>query len=125
MFLTDLLNLTKKCFHEKVTPDMDFGYCPDCGKLIKNEWYIVRCGCCGVKMKAVVKNGEIYPQNHYCSNCGSDEYIAEKIPKINFIDVHYAALIKSEVEEESKERFTTQCWQERTSVQPKLLIQYQ
>ena len=88
MFITDLLKLTHKCKHEHVTPDRDCAYCPDCGKLIKNEWYITRCACCGVKLKTT------------------------------------AALVKRIVEEERKIPNSTTCWQERTSLQPKLLVQY-
>ena len=72
MFITNLF--THKCSHEHVTPDKDSAYCPDCGKLIKNEWYITRCACCGVKLKAMSKKDEIVPQLHYCYNCGSSEY---------------------------------------------------
>jgi len=121
MFLTNLFGLKKVCTHDKITPDMDFGYCPDCGKLIKNEWYITRCSCCGVKVRAIVRNGEVVPQNHYCTNCGSEEYVVEKLDKINFIDINYAVLMKKEFDQVEKQRFTTQCWQERTVSQPKLL----
>ena len=132
MSLTDtLINLTRiflpsfsaKCTHDKIRPDIEQGYCPDCGKLIKNDWYITRCSCCGVKMKAMVKNGQIVPQEHYCSNCGGQDFSVEKVERINFIDINFAALLKTEVEEE---RFcsTTKCWQERTYEQPKLLVQY-
>jgi hypothetical protein len=76
-------------------------------------------------MKAMVAKGEIRPQNHYCTNCGSDEYIVEKLPGINFIDINFAALIKQEVIEDIRPRTTTQCWQEKTPAQPKLLIQFQ
>lgn len=132
MSLTDTLILltriflpsfTPKCAHDKVRPDIEQAYCPDCGKLIRNEWYITRCSCCGIKMKAMIKNGQIVPQEHFCSNCGGEDFIAEKVERINFIDINFAALIKTEVEEE---RFcdTTKCWQERTTEQPKLLVQY-
>ena len=47
IFLPDL---TTVCRHDKIRPDVDRAYCPDCGKLIKNEWFITRCSCCGVKM---------------------------------------------------------------------------
>jgi len=112
-----------QCAHDKIRPDVEQAYCPDCGKLIKNEWYITRCSCCGVKMKAMVKNGQIVPQEHYCSNCGGEDFTVEKIEKINFIDINFAALVKKEVEEE---RFcsTTKCWQEKMPEQPKLLVQY-
>ena len=121
MFLTNLFGFKKVCTHDKITPEMEFGYCPDCGKLIRNEWYITRCSCCGVKVRAIVRNGEVVPQNHYCTNCGSEEYVVEKLDKINFVDINYAVLIKKECDESKKQRFTTQCWQERTVLQPKLL----
>jgi hypothetical protein len=103
---------------------MESGYCPDCGKLIKNEWYITRCACCGVKLKTTVVKGEIVPQQHFCTNCGSEEFTVEKLPKINFIDINFAVLQKKEIEETSKVQNSTQCWQERTVSQPKLLVQY-
>ena len=112
-----------KCTHERITPDVEQAYCPDCGKLIKNEWYITRCSCCGVKMKAMVKNGQIVPQNHFCSNCGGHEFSVEKLDQINFIDINFAALIKREIEE-IPQPSTTRCWQEKTTEKPKLLVQY-
>ena len=116
-------SVSVKCNHEKVRPELEQSYCPDCGKLIKNEWYITRCSCCGVKMRAMVKNGEIIPQEHYCSNCGKEEFSVEKVEKINFIDINFAVLVRKEIEEE---RYcnTTKCWQERMPEQPKLLVQY-
>lgn len=131
MSLTDtLLNITRiffptitlKCTHDKVLPNAEQAYCPDCGKLIQNEWYVTRCNCCGIKVKAMIKNGQIVPQSHYCKNCGAEDYIIEKINKINFIDINFAVLIRKEIEE----RFcnTTKCWQEKTFEQPKLLTQY-
>ena len=132
MSLTDLISrylriffpsINEKCSHEKVRPDVEQSYCPDCGKLIKNEWYVTRCSCCGVKTKAMVSNGEIVPQYKYCMNCGGSSYTVEKIEKINFIDINFAALVKREVE---KECFcsTTRCWQEKTPEPQKLLVQY-
>lgn len=123
MFITNLF-FQKKCKHDKISPDMDFAYCPDCGKLIKNNWYITRCTCCGVKMKAIVKNGEVIPQEHYCSNCGSNEYTVEKLPKINFIDINFAVLVKEVLEKNHNNVSISQCWQEKTNEQQKLLIQY-
>lgn len=124
LWITNLFNFKKVCTHESITPDMESGYCPDCGKLIKNEWYITRCACCGVKQKAMYVKGEVRPQFHYCSNCGSDKYTSEKLEKINFIDINFAVLVKKEVESELKSAHTTQCWQEKTPSQPKLLVQY-
>ena len=132
MSLTDtLIQLTRiflpsfsfKCKHDKVRPDLEQCYCPDCGKLVRNEWYITRCSCCGVKMRAMVKNGQIVPQEHFCSNCGGEEFSVEKVEKINFIDINFAALVRTEVEE-MKVCSTTKCWQEKTPEPPKLLVQY-
>ena len=124
MFLTNLFGLKRKCMHDKITPDMECGYCPDCGKLIQNEWYITRCACCGVKLQACIKNDEIVPQNHFCRNCGAEEFVVEKLPKINFIDINFAVLKKTVVENTDKTTFTTQCWEERKSVPPKLTVKY-
>ena len=123
MFLTNLFNLKRTCTHEEITPDMECGYCPDCGKFVQNNWYITRCSCCGVKLKSNIRNGKVLPQYQYCSNCGSKEFIVEKLDKINFIDINFAVLEKCVLEEELKAS-STQCWQERTNVQPKLLVQY-
>jgi len=118
-----LSSFSTGCFHDKVRPDVEQAYCPDCGKLIKNEWYITRCSCCGVKMKAMVQNGQIVPQEHYCSNCGGENFIVEKVEKINFIDINFAALMRREVQEE-KVGNTIRCWQERTNELPRLPVLY-
>ena len=123
MFFTNLFRFRKECSHDKITPEMESGYCPDCGKLIENEWYIARCECCGVKLKAMIKNGKVCTQEHFCVNCGSNEYSIEKLEKINFIDINYAVLKKKIIIEEVHAH-TTQCWQERNSERPKLLRQY-
>lgn len=124
MFFTNLFNFKRQCTHEKITPDMETGYCPDCGKLIRNDWYITRCSCCGVKLKTMASGGEIHPQNRYCTNCGSNEYTIEKLPKINFIDINFAVLQKTEVDEEKRTCTTTRCWQEKSVDIPKLTVKY-
>jgi len=94
--IMELFKLHKTCQHEKVKIDADFSYCPDCGELIENQWYIARCACCGVKLKANInKKGEIISQENFCHNCGSKNYIIERIDKINFIDISYAVLLKA------------------------------
>ena len=124
MFLTDLFKLKKVCKHDKISPAIESGYCPDCGKHIKNEWYIARCSCCGIKLKAMERGGELVAQEHYCTNCGSSEYTIEKLDKINYIDINYAALKRVEVVDNIEKPFTTQCWQEKATLKPKLLVQY-
>ena len=94
-FTENIINLTKiffpsletKCTHSKIQPDIEQAYCPDCGKLIQNEWYVTRCRCCGVKMKAMVKNGQIIPQNHYRSHTYMDAlaiYALQKLWRIYY-----------------------------------------
>ena len=122
MFLTNLF--TKKCNHEHVSPDVDIAYCPDCGKLIKNQWYITRCSCCGVKLRAMAKNGKIIPQAHYCTNCGGSSFKVEKLEQINFIDINFAVLVKQELADENLRPKTTRLWEERTDAPLKLLVQY-
>ncbi len=126
MFILEFLKKNKVCNHERVRPDVDFAYCPDCGELVENQWYIVRCSCCGVKLKALMKSGEIIPENRFCHNCGGREYIVERISKINFIDISYAVLIKAIVKNNLSKY--TQSWVEtdfRTSnYRPRLLQQF-
>ena len=124
MFLTNLFNFKKTCQHDKITPDMDFGYCPDCGKLIKNEWYITRCACCGVKLRTIINGKDVVPQNHYCTNCGQSEYTVEQLEKINFIDINFAVLKRNVVEENLNKTTSTQCWQGKTIELPKLPVKY-
>lgn len=121
MFLFDFFNFTHKCNHEHIAIDVPYVYCPDCGELIENEWFITRCACCGIKQKAIIKNGEIIPEDKFCRNCGGHEYIVEKLEKINFIDINYAVLLKSVVQEAPEMEDVTQCWEERTTNIPKLL----
>ena len=124
MFLTNFFNLNKKCKHEKVAPNLEFGYCPDCGKAIRNDWYITRCACCGLKLVTVERDGIVTPQNKFCTNCGAHDYIVEKLENINVININYAVLVREEIERDLSNNSTTQFWQERTNGQPKLLAQY-
>ena len=98
----------KHCQHAKVSPQEDIAYCPDCGELIENRWYITRCSCCGIKLKAVIKDGEVVPEEKYCHNCGGKEFKAELVPKINCIDINYAVLVRTVIQPQVEE--VTQSW---------------
>lgn len=118
----EFLKQNRNCSHSKVRPDVDFAYCPDCGELIENQWYLVRCACCGVKLKGIIKNGEIVPEKHFCHNCGTREFVVERIDKINFIDISYAVLIKAVIENNTSDYI--QSWVAKTEdYKPRLLQQ--
>ena len=124
MMFFELFKKSKNCTHSKVKVDVDFAYCPDCGELIENQWFLVRCTCCGVKLKGMInKNGEIVPENHFCHNCGNREFVVERIDKINFIDISYAVLVKKVVN--NPEYHYTQSWVNTKTLyyKPKLLQQ--
>ena len=126
MMIMEYLKRNRVCHHDKVTPEVDFAYCPDCGELIENQWFIMRCACCGVKVKAMIKNGEIVAEEKFCHNCGSSIYTIDKIDKINFIDVNYAVLVKKVVTHERPD--ITQSWVDTTQKANEirlLLQQYQ
>src|SRR5574344_452622 len=107
--IAEFFKVNKTCKHEHVKPDADFSYCPDCGELIENQWYIARCACCGVKLKANVnKYGEIISQENFCHNCGSKGYVIERLKNLNFIDVRYAVLVKAVITKEMMD--FTQSW---------------
>lgn len=119
---SEIFGFNKKCTHDKVPLDDDIGYCPDCGELIENHWYIVRCGCCGVKQKATIKNGEVVPDGSFCHNCGSKLYIVEEINKIDCININYAILVREIIKNEISEY--TQSWLDAMQISgytPKLL----
>ena len=59
MIILELFKKNRICTHDRVKPDCEFSYCPDCGELVENKWFITRCACCGVKLKATIKSGEV------------------------------------------------------------------
>lgn len=123
MILNDLFK--RECKHERFQIEDDIGYCPDCGELIETKWYIARCACCGVKHKAIYKNGKVLADEKFCSNCGSKEFVISQINKINFIDINYAVPVKTVVKQDVKE--FTQSWvspKETSSGRPQLLQQF-
>ncbi len=97
MIFTEFLKRNRVCRHDKVSPDVEYAYCPDCGELVENKWYIVRCGCCGIKLEGTTKNGKIIPQEKFCRNCGSKNFTVEQTDKINFVDIRYAIPVKTVV----------------------------
>ncbi len=108
MLWSEIFNFNKKCLHTKVPLDTDIGYCPDCGELIENHWYITRCKCCGVKERATIRNGEVVPEEGFCHNCGSRAYIVEEIETIDCININYAIIMRKVVDNEIREY--TQSW---------------
>ena len=121
---SELFNFNKKCQHNKVPLDTDIGYCPDCGELIENHWYITRCGCCGVKERATIRNGEGVPEAEFCPNCGGKAYKIEEIEKIDCININYAIVVREIVKNEINEY--TQSWvdaMQTSNYTPKLLRQ--
>lgn len=121
---SELFNFNKKCQHNKVPLDTDIGYCPDCGELIENHWYITCCACCGVKERATIRNGEVVPEAEFCPNCGGKAYKVEEIEKIDCININYAIVVREIVKNEINEY--TQSWvdaMQTSNYTPKLLRQ--
>ena len=118
-----LFNFSKSCRHDKVPLDSDIYYCPDCGELVENKWYIVRCSCCSTKEPATIRNGEIVPIENYCRNCGNKGYFIEQIDKIDCININYAVLVREIIKNEISEY--TQSWAEtmQTSIDTQKLLQ--
>lgn len=126
--IKNFLSPKQACKHEHVGVNCDFGYCPDCGALIENQWYIVKCSCCGLKHKAIIKNGKVVPVNNFCHNCGSEDYVIEKLETIDFININYAALVRKETKVTQPQKPVAQCWVDatrRNNEQPLLLPLYQ
>lgn len=124
MFILDFFRKNKVCQHDKVRPDEEISYCPDCGELIENQWYITRCSCCGVKIKATIRNGEVVSQEKFCHNCGAKNFLVEKVPKINFIDIQYAVLVKSILKVPADEVIQSWVDAKTSNCRPQLLPQF-
>ena len=105
---SDILGFNRQCTHDNIPIEQDYCYCPDCGELIENQWYLVRCASCGLREPATVRNGEVVPLNKFCHNCGGKSYIVERIDKINCININYAVLVKAVVDNNVNEY--TQSW---------------
>ena len=107
--LFDFLFNSSRCTHDKVNPGFDMEYCPDCGELIENQWFLTRCACCGIKHKSIIKNNQIVAAEKFCHNCGSSDFVVERLPKINFIDVSFAVIVKKVFCSKDKTSYT-QSW---------------
>ncbi len=94
--------LLKKCTHDKITPQMHAGYCPDCGEYVENHWYITRCACCGKKQKCLVRNGRVVAIEKYCNNCGSSSFNTEELEELDISNINYAVVVKETVKMKSK-----------------------
>lgn len=114
-----LFGRIQECAHEKIAPSMDFGYCPDCGEYVENHWFITRCACCGIKQKTKIVKDKVSADVKYCRNCGNNSFVAEKLTKINFVDIQYAALIKQVIK--NKRQDFIQSWVDPVDPNPKLL----
>ena len=109
----DLIFGKKKCRHNRVPPNAERGYCPDCGEYVENHWYLVRCKHCRIKRQAHLVGENVVPDSRFCPNCGGFLYEVEKLEKINFIDINFAVL-KKEVVETVKHFASATTWVEET-----------
>lgn len=108
--LIDFFKHKTECSHEHLRSDLDESYCPDCGALVRNKWYLVRCSCCNIKRKAFA-GYEIKPDAKYCPNCGSSDFYIQELDKINFTDINYAVLKRIVVQQSNCH--TNQVWVEK------------
>jgi hypothetical protein len=120
--LLDFFKQKHECHHNNVPLDVDEAYCPDCGELIRNKWFLVRCSCCNIKRTAHTKYNEIVPDTKFCPNCGGTDFYVQELEKVNFIDVHYAVFKKIVIPQEKCT--TRQIWieEEENFLQGKKLI---
>lgn len=101
------------CLHEKISPNINSGYCPDCGKYVKNQWYITRCNCCDIKQKTSITGGKISTDTKFCRNCGSSSFKVEEIGVINIVDINYAVVLKQVIQ--NKKQSFIQTWIEQST----------
>ena len=105
----------RACSHPNVETNKVLSYCPDCGKLIHINWYIIRCKCCGKKRIGILRGNKAIPIARYCTNCGTEEYIVEKINSLNYFDMNYA-IAKKEEEVVTPPQNCTESWVDETEI---------
>ena len=105
----------KTCSHPNVETNKVLSYCPDCGKLIRINWYIVKCHCCGKKRIGIIRGNKVIPLSRFCTNCGDEEYNVEKINNINFFNMNYAVARKEE-ENTVPSHECTQTWVDENDI---------
>lgn len=104
----DFFKQKNECKHSRVRIDIEEAYCPDCGALIKNKWYLVRCSSCNIKRTAHLEYGAIKPDTKFCPNCGGTDFYIQELDNVSFIDVNYAILKKTIIQQGS--HITRQIW---------------
>ena len=112
--------LKSSCTHDKITPDMKAGYCPDCGAFVENHWSIIRCECCGINQKALVKNSKVITDAKFCRNCGSSVFITEKLNNLDIANINYAVVQKTV--QKIRKPSVIETWIEQNSYSPMKLL---
>ena len=110
----------KSCNHERISPSVNSGYCPDCGEYIENRWYISRCACCGIKQRSTFRKGKVSADAKFCRNCGSSSFVVEELNVIDVVNINYAVVLK-QVVQSTKQSFI-QTWIEENSFTPMKLL---
>ena len=105
----------KTCTHPNVETNKVLSYCPDCGKLIHINWYIIKCKCCGKKRVGILRGNKVIPLARFCTNCGTEEYIVEKIENLNYFNMNYA-IAKKEEEITRLEHNYTETWVDESEI---------
>ena len=109
--LFNFFKKSKECKHLHVPVDIDEAYCPDCGQLVKNKWYLVRCSCCNIKRIAHFEYDKIKPETKFCPNCGSTEFYVEELDNIDCSNMNYVLFKKNIIEQDF--RSFRQLWVEK------------
>lgn len=112
----DFLKKRHECRHLRVDINADEAYCPDCGALIKNKWFLVRCSSCNIKRTAHFEYESIKPDTKFCPNCGGSDFYIQELESVNFTDLHYAIFKKVIIPQST--HYTQQIWIEKEEYLP-------
>jgi hypothetical protein len=116
-FITD-----NSCKHTKLNPlNVHDNYCPDCGKQVVIDWYIIRCTECSTKRSGYHLYNDYLPGDKFCKRCGSNKYKVEIRQEIQFYEYVYASYKMREVAQEVKpavKKSKTRVWVEPSASYP-------
>ena len=109
------LSPPKGCNHLRVSPvNPNHQFCPDCGKQVVSEWYIIRCKQCSSKRSGYHLFNEYIPHDKFCTKCGSNRYKVEIRDNIEFYEFSFATFKFKELKIDSipskQRRSSTKVW---------------
>lgn len=95
-----IFSVVQICRHNNFDPlSVNDQYCPDCGKHISVDWYIVHCANCDTRRSGFHLFGKFLPNDRFCKKCGCEAFDLEIKKELGFLDYRYACYKINELDD--------------------------